>query len=36
MFRAYFKEKSDEKKPPKLAFGEPYKRNDNYILLMSG
>lgn len=29
MFRAYFREKSEEKKTPKLAFGEPYKRNDN-------
>jgi hypothetical protein len=29
MFRAYIKEKSEEKKTPKLAFGKPYRRNDN-------
>jgi hypothetical protein len=29
MFNAYFKDKREEKKTPKLAFGEPYKRNHN-------
>ena len=29
MFNAYFKDKREEKKTPKVAFGEPYKRNDS-------
>jgi hypothetical protein len=28
MFNAYFKDKREEKKTPKLAIGEPYRRND--------
>jgi hypothetical protein len=36
MFRIYFKEKSEEKKTPKLAFGEAYKRDDNSYFIDVG
>jgi hypothetical protein len=40
MFNAYFKDKREEKKTPKLAFGELYKRDDNSyfidVILKSG
>jgi hypothetical protein len=36
MFKAYFKEKSEEKKTPKLAFGEAYKRDDNTYFIDVG
>lgn len=36
MFRVYFKERSDEKKTPKLAFGEVYKRDDNTYFIDVG
>ena len=29
LFRAYFKEKNEEKRRPRLAFGEYYRRSDN-------
>ena len=29
MFNSYFKDKREEKKTPKLAFGKSYRRNDN-------
>jgi hypothetical protein len=29
MFKSFFKDKREEKKTPKLAFGEPYRRQDN-------
>jgi hypothetical protein len=29
MFNSYFKDRREEKKTPKLALGEPYRRQDN-------